>query len=369
MTNKFAFIVCFFALCIYELPAFAKQPSLPSEPCVALTKDVAREQILFAMAGEWVSRATYVAAKLEIADHLKDGPKAIQELADLTQTDMESLQRLMHLLASFAIFEEQTEGVFANNEASKLLVKSNPESLHALSVFYGEDIHAAWDQLVGTVQTGTPAFQLKFKQPVFAYFKDNPARAALFQEAMKEKSTAVIKSSLSSYNFGKFKTIYDIGGGYGHFMSAILNIHPQVQGLVFDLPDVINAIPQKNPHIDKERCELVSGDFFVSIPKGADAYLLKSIIHDWDDIKAGEILKNCHDAMDANSKLLLVEVVLMPKHQSLYANCMDLLMMSITGGKERSLAAFEQILNKSGFELVKVYPTSTEFSILEARKK
>lgn len=186
---------------------------------------------------------------------------------------------------------------------------------------------------------------------------------------MKEKSTAVIKSALSSYNFGRFESIYDIGGGYGQFMSAILAQNLNANGMVFDVPEVIDSIPKRNPQIVSSRCQLCAGDFFTSVPKGGNAYLLKSVLHDWDDTKAEQILKNCYQAMDSSSRLLIVEVVLLPKDQSVYANCMDVLMLAITGGKERTLASFEQMLDNSGFNLERVYSTSTEFSILEARKK
>lgn len=347
----------------------ASQPDLSPPSVAEANTEKSRENLLLLLSGEWVSRALYVVTKLEIADYLQDGPKSIQEIATFAQSNSESLHRVLHMLAGFGIFEEQDNGVFMNNDASSLLAKSNPDSLHALSIFYGEDIHTSWDQLLKSVNTGTPAFQLAFKQPVFSYFKENPAKAALFQDAMKEKSTAVIKSSLSSYNFGQFGSIYDIGGGYGQFMLAILGKHPHLNGMVFDLSEVIDSIPKRNPQIVTNRCQLRAGDFFSSIPKGGDAYLLKSVLHDWDDAKAEKILKNCHEAMNVNSRLLIVEVVLLPKDQSVYANCMDLLMLAITGGKERSLASFEKMLEKSGFALERVYPTSTEFSVLEAVKK
>ncbi len=332
-------------------------------------QDMAREKLLLLLSGEWVSRGLYVATKLEIADHLKDGPKTAAELAVLTQSNPDALSRLLHMLAGFNVFEETAPGIFANSDASLLLAKSNPDTLHAISLLYGEGLHKSWDELLPSIQTGTPAFQLAFKQPVFAFFKDHPGGAALFQKAMQEKSMAVIKSSLAAYPFGQFDSVYDIGGGYGHFVQAIAALNPQVKGLVFDVEDVIAKISVVNPKLASDRVELCAGDFFVSVPAGGDAYLLKSVLHDWDDVKAEQILRNCHLAMGADSKLLIVETVLLPKDQSPYANCMDLLMLAVTGGKERSLAAFEQMLDNSGFALERVYTTSTEFSILEARKK
>jgi hypothetical protein len=330
--------------------------------------DRTRENVLLLMSGEWVSRGIYVAAKLEIADHLKDHPKSIEELAQLTHSNPQSLGRILHMLAGFGIFEEISPGIFANTHESDLLSTSNPDSLHALSIFYGEEIHKAWDELLPSVQSGTPAFQLTFKQPVFSYFKENPPRAALFQEAMKEKSMAVIKSALSSYDFSKAGSVYDIGGGYGQFMSALLQTHPTLKGMLFELPEVIETIKHRSPHFENAHCTLTAGDFFTEVPKGGDVYLLKSVLHDWNDAECEKILKNCHEAMHPDSRLLIVEVVLQPKAQSLYANCMDILMLAITGGKERSLDSFQQMLNHSGFALMHVYATSTEFSILEAKK-
>lgn len=356
-------------ICLFSSFASLNANHSAVQPDIVSNAEKAREKLLLLLSGEWVSRALYVATKLEIADYLQEGPKSIQEIADYSQTNPESLQRVLHMLASFGIFEERESGIYANNEESALLSKSSPDSLHRLSTFYGEEIHSAWDQLLKSITTGTTAFQLSYKQPVFSYFKEHPDRANLFQEAMKEKSTAVIKSSLSAYNFGQFNSLYDIGGGYGQFLLAILKKYPDLKGIVFDVSEVIQAIPKRNPQILQEQCKLCSGDFFTEVPKGADAYLLKSVLHDWEDNKAEEILKNCHRAMNQDSKLLIVEAVILPKNQSVYANCMDVLMLAITGGRERSLAAFSQMLDKSGFVLKQVYPTSTEFSILEAQKK
>lgn len=340
-----------------------------SAPPEKLPQDAAREKLLTLLSGEWVSRALYVATKLDIADHLQAGPKSSSELAALTQCQTEPLERLLRTLASHAIFEEVSPGQFANTSASLLLAKSHPDSLHALSLFFGEDIHKSWDELLYSIRTSTPAFQQVFKQPVFAYFKENPTKAALFQEAMKQKSSAVVKSALSACDFGRFSTVYDIGGGYGQFMQALLQKHSHVKGMVFELPEVIGAIKKRTPTFDESRCTLCAGDFFTSVPQGGDAYLLKSVIHDWEDEKAEQLLKNCHQAMRPDSKLFIVEVVLLPKDQSIYAHCMDLQMLVITGGKERSLAHFQQMLERTGFTLEKIHPTSTEFSILEARKK
>lgn len=366
-TLRWWIVVCFvFLLCCQE--KIIAEESITSK-IKEEKEEAAREKLLTLLSGEWVSRGLYVATKLEIAEHLEPGPKSIEALAKLSSTHADALYRLLHMLAGFAIFEEVSPGVFANTDASLLLSKTNPGTLHSLSLFYGEEIHKSWEGLFSSIQTGAPAFQTTFGQPVFSYFKDNPERAELFQGAMKEKSRAVIKSALLTYNFGQFTSICDVGGGYGQFMQALLQTYPKLSGTLFDLPEVVNKVKQHNPQLENNRCQLCPGDFFVSIPEGKDAYLLKSVIHDWDDAGAEKILKNCYQAMGADSRLLIIEVVLQPGSQSVYANCMDVLMLAITGGKERSLASFNQMLGNCGFVIEHVYPTGTEFSILEARKK
>jgi len=313
--------------------------------------------------GEWISRGIYVAAKLNIADILETGPKSLEELSELVSADTESLYRLLHLLAGHDIFQEVDNKVFSNTQVSSLLIKGHQDSLHSLCVFYGEDIHRAWDSLLPSIQQGTPAFQLTFNQPVFSYFKNNPSQAALFQAAMEEKSQAVIKSALSAYDFPPFNKVYDIGGGYGQFLKALLHQYPHVSATLFELPEVIAKLPVTNQNID-----LYAGDFFAAVPLDGDLYILKFVLHDWDDARATQILQNCYKAMNDKSRLLIVEVVLQPGDHSQYANSMDLLMLAITGGKERTLTSFEKMLDKANLNLEKIYPTATEFSILEVKK-
>lgn len=346
--------------------AEAKSLSTPSQQS---NEDIAREKLLTFLAGDWIARGIYVATKLEIADYLLNGPKSAEELASLSQSNPDALNRLLRLLSSIGIFDELDEGVYGNNAISLMLSKNNSSSLNALIKLYGEEIHTSFDQLLASVKSGTPAFDLHYKQPVFQYFKDHPDTAMLFQQAMREKSKGVIQSAVNAYDFSRFQKVYDIGGGHGHFLLALLKHYPKMKGGLFDLPEVIAINSKNNPQLKNERVELIAGDFFASIPKGADAYLLKSVLHDWDDEKSHKILKNCHEAMSAESRLLIVEVVLLPKHESVYAKCVDVLMLNVVGGKERTLSSFEQLLHRAGFTLVGVYPTSTEFSILEARKK
>lgn len=334
-----------------------------------IAQEAAREKLLHLFAGEWVARGIYAATKLEIAEHLQAGAKSVEELANLTGSNPDSLGRLLQMLAGFGLFQEVSPEIFSNTATSLLLIKTDADSLHDLSIFYGEDIHKSWEGLFPSIQTGTPAFELAFKQPVFSFFKEHPERAAIFQAAMKEKSKAVIKSVLSNYDFSQFHSVCDVGGGYGQFVQSLLQKYPNLSGTLFELPEVVEKIKQQTPHFESKHCHLVSGDFFKSIPKGKDLYLLKSVIHDWEDEKAEKILKNCHHVMGSDSRLLIVEVVLQSGNQHSYANCMDFLMLAITGGKERSLSSLTHLLENSGFVIERIYPTTTEFSIIEAKKK
>ncbi len=342
--------------------------SLCVTPAYALAKieeshEIHREKLLHLFSGEWISRGIYTATKLGIPEALEAGPKSIVELSKIADADTDSLYRLLHMLAGHGIFQEDAHQIFSNTEESAMLSVKHPNSLHSLCIFYGQDIHKAWDSLLPSIQQGIPAFELSFQQPVFGYFKNNPDKAILFQAAMKEKSQAVIKSALSAFDFSPFDKIVDIGGGHGQFLSALVHRYPHVSATLFELPEVVEKLPMTNLNM-----ELSRGDFFKQIPQNKDLYILKSVLHDWDDDRATQILQNCHQAMNEKSRLLIVEVVLQPKDQSLYANNMDLLMLAITGGKERSLASFEEMLEKSHLTLENIHPTSTEFSILEVKK-
>ena len=353
-------------LCFSTVLLLCPRWSFPEAPSRQTTAPEARQQLLQILAGEWVARAVYTAAKLQVADQLQAGPCTLEQLSTALQVHPESLGRLLRALEAFGVFQEVAPRTFAQTAASALLSSSHPQSLRALTEFYGEEMHKAWDALVPCIQTGTPAFQIAYSQPVFAFFKASPDHTARFQAAMQQKSRWVAQAALQAYPFC-FGSICDIGGGQGQFLQALLAKNPGTQGTLFELPEVIERARQQVAPLQSS-CSLVAGDFFQGVPPGADAYLLKSVIHDWEDDQAVCILRNCLEAMKPESKLLLIEVVLQPGPERLYAHCMDLLMLAITGGRERSLQDFQRLFERSGLRLTQVYPTATEFSILEAVK-
>jgi hypothetical protein len=327
----------------------------------ALTLSDPRAELLDLLGGEWVSHGIYVATKLECADHLQKGAKTAHELAELLHVDEQALYRVMSMLANHGIFEERENKSFTNTPMSLRLTHDHPETLNSLVIFYGEEIRNAFGSLLTSITTGKPGFDQVYHEPVFAYFKHHPERAALFQAAMAEKTKAVIQSVVSQVNFKG--TLCDIGGGKGHLLYAILKANPALQGINFDLPEVIASLSSPPKQV-----KLQKGSFFESIPT-ADIYLMKSVLHDWSDAKASEILSICHASMPQSATLYVIEPVLMQLQEHDYAKLMDVLMLTVTGGRERSLEEYRNLLDTAGFEISNVLLTPTEFRILEVKKR
>jgi hypothetical protein len=326
-----------------------------------------RGRLLSLISGHWVTRSIYTAAELDIAGHLMEGPKKVSELAKLTECHEESLYRLLRMLASVGVFHEHEGRVFSNTAASELLAKAHPESLRTVVLFFKDEITSTWSKLSECIRQGKPAFDLTHGKSFYNYLHERPKSAAHFNAAVRQKSKAVIFSCMRSYNFGKFKSVYDIGGGTGHFLKALLNTYPHMRGVLYELHDVISET--KKPIVNFERCSLLAGDFFKTIPKDGDAYILKSVLHDWTDKAALKILENCHQAMDASARLIVIEPFMTSPNQKELAKFWDIYRMASTGGRERTLQDFRSLLEQAGFVIESIIPTDTEFYLIEARKK
>lgn len=340
----------------YSFPK-AKEPSEESP----------RKKIMSLIAGEWVTKSIYTATELDIAGYLMEGPKNAQELAKLTQTHEESLYRLLRMLASQGIFRESENRVFYNTPASALLAKNQSGSLRSLILFYKEEIDSSWDKLTDSIRQGKTAFELTHGKTKPVYFHEHPKAAAQWKTAKKEKAKTVLFSCLKAFDFSKFKLVYDIGGGTGHFLTALLKKYPHMKGVLYELPEVISEA--KKPIVYFERCSLIAGDFFKAVPQDGNAYVLKSVLHDWTDKAALKILENCHKAMSNQAVLIIIEpIITLPNHKEL-SKVMDIYTMMATGVKERTLTEFQKLLDQSGFVIESITPTDTEFYIIEARKK
>ncbi|MDB5312220.1 MAG: methylase RsmC [Gemmataceae bacterium] len=324
------------------------------------------QQLVRMIVGSWVSRAIYVAAKLRIADHLADGPRAAEDLAATTGVAAGPLYRLLRALAGVGVFAPDADGRFRLNPLAEPLRDGGPESLRALAVVLGEEQDRCWDDLLQTVRTGETAFDRLYGRPVFAYLGEHPEQAKTFDAAMTGFSGRAMRAVLDAYDLSCVATLADVGGGLGSNLAAALGRYPSMRGLLFDRPHVVErARPLLKTAGVAGRCTVKGGDFFERAPGGADAYLLGHIVHDWDDAKAGLILDNLRRAMPAGAKLLLVEYVLPEGDGAWFGKLLDVHMMAVTGGLERTAAEYRQLFAAHGFRLTRVVPTAGDVSVVE----
>ena len=319
------------------------------------------------ISGTWVAQAIYVAAKLGIADLLKDSPKSSQKLAEATGVDARSLYRVLRALASIGVFAEGEDNCFHLTPLSACLQTGVPDSVRHIAIMYGEAFNwQPWGNIFHSVKTGKTAFGHVFGMEFFEYLTQNPEAGKIFDGAMTDFTTTLTANITADYDFSSFRKIVDVAGGQGGLISSILKAHPTMQGVLFDLPQTIeNAKAFIEAQGVTSRCELVGGNFFESVPSGGDAYIMKSIIHDWDDEKAIAILKNCHKAMVENGKLLLVEMVIGPGNQTSLGKFIDLAMLVMACGCERTEAEYRALFEASGFRLTNIFNTQSTMNVIE----
>jgi hypothetical protein len=325
-----------------------------------------QQQLNQLICGYWNSQCIYVAAKLGLADLLKNGPLSIEDLSKQCGTHPPSLHRLLRALASIGVFAEQTHQRFTLTPAAALLQSDVPGSQRAMAIMMGEEHFQAWGNLMYSVQTGKPAFEKLFGEPVFEYLSQNPEQAAIFDKAMVGVHGRETAAIVDAYDFSAFKSVADIGGGNGSTLCGILGRHATLHGTLFDLPGVIERASQT---VDRAglsgRIHLVAGDFFQSAPQGADTYFLRHIIHDWDDDKAARILQNVHQAIDRQGRLLVVESVIPAGNEPFFGKLLDLTMLVIPGGRERTEDEYRTLFGQAGFRLARIIPTNAEVSVIE----
>jgi O-methyltransferase domain/Dimerisation domain len=316
-----------------------------------------------------VSQAISVAAKLYIADYLKDEPKTVAELAALTATHEPSLYRLMRALTSVGVFAINADGRYANSPLSELLRSDHEESLRAVAHMICDQEHwRAHGNLLQSVKTGEVAFEYTFGMPVFPYFAQNPEVGKVFDDAMTSFSRGIANAVAATYDFSEAETIADIAGGHGLLLATALKAAPEAKGILFDQPQVVAGAGEVlQAEGVAERVERVSGDFFSAIPVEADIYLMKFIIHDWNDEQSLAILNNLAKSAKRGATVLLVESVV-EEDDSIpsMSKVMDLNMLAMTGGKERTATEYAELFEKTGFKLTRVIPTPSPMQIVEA---
>jgi O-methyltransferase domain/Dimerisation domain len=316
--------------------------------------------------GFWESQAVYVAAKLGIADLLKEGPRSCDDLAKATGTHLSSLCRLMSTLASLGVFVAEEDNRFRPTPLGRALQSGVPGSMRAMVLTLGEEHYQAWGNLLHSVSTGKPAFDHVYKMGLFQYFTQNAAASQTFNEGMADVTALVSFAVVMAYDFSGISTIVDVGGGHGALIRTILMANRKLKGILFDAaPAIEEAKKCVNGDGFAERCQIVSGDFFQSVPRGSDAYILKNILHDWDDERCVTILKNCQGAMAENGRVLLVETVIAPASGHSFDRLLDLNMLVISGGRERSEAEYRALFDAAGLRLTKIVPTLCPLSVIE----
>lgn len=319
--------------------------------------------------GCWVSQAIHIAAKLGIADLLQDGGKSCDALAVATQTHAGALYRLLRALASLGVFAEISDRHFQLTPLAECLRTNVPGSLRGFAIMLGGEEHwRAWGDVLYSVRTGQPAFDHVFGAPQFEYFAEHAEAGRVFNEGMTSRSGQENDAIIAAYDFSSLGTVIDVGGGQGTLLTTILRATANTRGVLFDLPHVIasarTTIEQAG---ELTRCEFREGDFFDSVLSGGDAYMLKKIIHDWDDDRALSILQNCRRAITSAGRLLLMEPIIPPGNGPSFNKLLDLLMLVWTGGgKERTEAEHRTLLASAGFRLTRVMPTVSPVSIIEA---
>ena len=323
--------------------------------------------LLQMMTGYWVSQAIYVAAKLGIADLLVDGPRTADDLAAATEAHAPSLYRVLRALASVGVFTEATPGSFALTPLAELLRSGTPDSMRALAITYNEELYRAWGDVLHSVRTGQPAFEHDFGMPVFEYYAQHPEADRVLNEALAGYTTQLAGAVPNVYDFSPFGIVVDVGGGYGALLAAILRSNPTARGILFDQPHVVAGAEE---HLASagvaDRCATVGGDFFIEVPAGGDAYVLSQILHDWDDERCVAILRHCRRAMPDHGRLLVVELVLPPGEEPFFGKWLDLHMLVVASGRERTAAEYGTLFRAAGFELARVVPTPAGPSVVEA---
>jgi hypothetical protein len=319
------------------------------------------------IAGFWISRCIYIAAKLGIADLVKNEPKTAAELAAACGAHPFSLFRVLRGLAAVGIFTQDDKNRFGITPLSETLRADVPGSLRAFAMTeLGEEHYPAWGDLLHSVRTGGIAFDHTFGMDVWKYFAEHPDNARIFNDAMSGMTAQANEALHAAYDFAGINTLVDIGGGHGGLLTSILKRNAQMRGILFDSLQVIDGARQSVQVSGvAQRCELVGGNFFESVPSGGDAHILKWIIHDWDDEKSSVILRNSHHALAENGKLILVEAVVPPGSQLHFSKFMDLNMLVMTGGRERTEEEFRRLYETSGFRLNRIVPTESPFSVIE----
>jgi hypothetical protein len=325
-------------------------------------------QMLFGFAA---SRAIGVSAELRIADLLKDGAKTAEQLAQQTGVHARSLYRVLRACASIGVYSEDNEKKFSLTPLAEPLVSNAPGSLRAFAEMITCDWQfQTWAELPYSVKTGKPSFDKVFGKSSFEYFWSNEKAGKVFNDAMTSNSAFSSVAVVNAYDFSSISKLVDVGGGHGFLLASILAKFGNVKGVLYDTPGIVaGAEKLLNEHGVTDRCATVGGDFFKSVPAGGDAYIMKHIIHDWNDDQCVNLLQNCRKAMTNDGKILVVEMVVPEGNEPSPAKFLDLQMLQYLPGCERTEKEYNELFDKAGVKLIRIIPTMSPFSIIEGVSK
>jgi hypothetical protein len=327
------------------------------------------DKVLEAALGFMATAAIHAVARLGVADLLKDGPVHVSGLAKSTATNQDALYRVLRALASNGIFMETTPRTFALTPPARLLVKDAPGSQRDMVLWMGDPCHfRTFPELLHSIRTGETVVERVYGASCFEFLEKDKATGEVFNNAMTGFSASVIPAVLESYDFSflEGKTLVDIAGGHGMLITSILKKYPAARGILMDLPHVLEGAKQRLAAEGLSgRCALASGDFFKEVPSG-DAYIMKHIIHDWDDERAGIILRNIGRASASGAKVIFLETPVLAGDAPQIVKWLDLEMLMLPGGRERTEAEYRTLFSANGFQLSRVIPTKSPVSILEA---
>ncbi len=331
----------------------------------------AARQLLDLINGSWIAQACYVAARLGVADLLAAGPRTAEDLAVATGTHAPALRRLLSALGSVDICRQCDDGSFEMTRLGQRLRADVPCSMRAWALQWGGEAWQVWANLLHSVRTGESARMHMSGTAGFAHLERDPEAAQIFNQAMVDLTRLAALAIVWAYDFAG-QRVMDVGGGYGELLAQVLTAYPSAQGVLFDMPHAISrAREHLAAHGLQGRCEFIAGDFFASVPAGCDVYLMKTVIHDWPDDQALDILRTCRRALAPGARLLIIERLMPARLEPSAANRalarVDLHMLVALGAKERTLDEMLALLGSSGFGQVRQIGTESEFQILEAQ--
>lgn len=318
----------------------------------------------------WLLPSLYVAVRLNVAELLKKSPLSVEELATHTNTHAPSLSRIMRALSGQGIFKVNRDGKYEINAMAKGLL-DEPGSLRNMLLHHLGPVN--WNlmsNLEYAVRTGKDAFADKYGKGIYEYLKDHPDESEIFDHSMSNLSDIGLAPILKAYHFSDYHTIADIGGGEGFFIANILKENPLVKGILFDMKEPVSMAPAlfEQYHV-QDRIKIIEGNFFGPIPTGADLYLMKNVIHNWDDLQCIDLLKNIHQAMSPESRIVIIEMIVSKDNRQELAKLLDIQMLAtMPGGKERTRSEFNTLLENSGFRIIRIIKTIAPICLIEAKK-